>query len=454
MAEREIDGRSDLYALGSVLYEMLAGEPPYTGPTAQAIIAKRMTHPVPSVRTLREAVPESVDRALTSVLARSPADRFPTATQFAEALGESATTAPVMAGARGGRKRAWVAGVGVLLALTLLGGWLFARSRRSPIAPSASVIAVLPFLPSSADTALARLGRDLVITISANLDGVGGIRVADPRLVLARADGPTDRGTAEAVALGKGLGAGSVVVGDIVRVGPDVRLDLKLLSTSGDSQPLARATITSALDSIGALTDSVTWALLRQVWRRGEPPSPSYANLTTRSVPALRAFLEGERLTMPDAGPKPLRPMPPPSRPIRPSGLRAGDTTRRKVWVWRADPDPDLTRGYESHLSAFGERDRLLIELERDGGRCPKRNVWRALRAIVKRFPDDWSAWWTYADAIHHGGPMIGVHQRRGQGRIAAHRGLEPEAGPHVGAPVRRQHRPRLGPGGARGEDR
>ncbi len=102
----------------------------------------------------------------------------------------------------------------------------------------------------------------------------------------------------EAVALGKSLGAGSVVVGDIVRVGPDVRLDLKLLSTSGDSQPLARATITSAPDSISALTDSVTWAVLRQVWRRGEPPSPSYANLTTRSVASLRAFLEGEQFTV------------------------------------------------------------------------------------------------------------------------------------------------------------
>ena len=298
MAERDVDGRSDLYALGCVLYEMLAGEPPYTGPTAQAIIAKRMTNPVPSVRTVREAVPESVDRALARALAKAPADRFATAAQFVEALSRRTAFPPAAAGSRDAPKTAWIAGAGIALGLSLLGGWLFARSRRPPIAPSASVIAVLPFLPSTADTALARLGRDLVITISANLDGVGGIRVADPRRVLARADGSTDRGTAEAVALGKRLGAGSVVVGDLVRVGPDVRLDLKLLSTSGDSQPLARATITSALDSVSALTDSVTWALLRQVWRRGEPPSPSYANLTTRSVPALRAFLEGEQFTI------------------------------------------------------------------------------------------------------------------------------------------------------------
>ena len=165
MAEREIDGRSDLYALGCVLYEMLAGEPPYTGPTAQAIIAKRMTQPVPSVRTVRETVPASVDRALASALARSPADRFPTATQFAEALSQPRRAGSVTAervrdgGSAHGSPESvcsWRS--------ALLGGWFFARSRRSPVAPSASVIAVLPFLPSTADTALVRLGRDLVLT--------------------------------------------------------------------------------------------------------------------------------------------------------------------------------------------------------------------------------------------------------------------------------------------------
>ncbi len=90
MGDRNLDGRSDLYALGSVLFEMLAGEPPYTGPTAQAIIAKRMTQPVPSIRTLRDTVPESVDRALAAALARSPADRFATAAEFTAALSPSA----------------------------------------------------------------------------------------------------------------------------------------------------------------------------------------------------------------------------------------------------------------------------------------------------------------------------------------------------------------------------
>jgi len=90
--ERELDGRSDLYSLGVVLYEMLAGEPPYTGPTAQAIMARRFTGDVPRVREARSTVPEAVEQALVKVLARVPADRFQTAADFARALVPTITT--------------------------------------------------------------------------------------------------------------------------------------------------------------------------------------------------------------------------------------------------------------------------------------------------------------------------------------------------------------------------
>src|SRR5438445_696230 len=93
--DAQVDGRSDVYSLGCVLYEMLAGEPPYTGATAQAIIAKRFSEPVPHIRTLRD-VPEPVERAITRALARVPADRFATAADFAAAL----VSAPAMPPAR------------------------------------------------------------------------------------------------------------------------------------------------------------------------------------------------------------------------------------------------------------------------------------------------------------------------------------------------------------------
>jgi eukaryotic-like serine/threonine-protein kinase len=84
--ERTLDARSDVYSLGCVLYELLAGEPPYTGITAQVVIAKRFTDPIPRVRRLRATVSPAVEQAIMKALATTPADRFPTAAAFIEAL--------------------------------------------------------------------------------------------------------------------------------------------------------------------------------------------------------------------------------------------------------------------------------------------------------------------------------------------------------------------------------
>jgi eukaryotic-like serine/threonine-protein kinase len=89
---RTLDGRSDQYSLACVLYEMLAGEPPYTGPTAQAIFAKSLTEPVPHLGTVRPVSP-AVEAAVTKALAKTPADRFTTAGAFGAALTAGSTRA-------------------------------------------------------------------------------------------------------------------------------------------------------------------------------------------------------------------------------------------------------------------------------------------------------------------------------------------------------------------------
>lgn len=97
--ERQVTARSDVYSLATVTYEMLTGEQPYAGPTARAVITKRMTDPVPSARRLRSTVSESLDRAIMRGLAPTPADRYATAGEFARALtditGLRTATAPL-----------------------------------------------------------------------------------------------------------------------------------------------------------------------------------------------------------------------------------------------------------------------------------------------------------------------------------------------------------------------
>jgi len=81
-----VDGRSDLYALGCVVYEMLAGRPPFTGPTAQAILARHAVDPVAPIRTVRDTVPTGVEQAVLKALAKVPADRYTDLAEFARAL--------------------------------------------------------------------------------------------------------------------------------------------------------------------------------------------------------------------------------------------------------------------------------------------------------------------------------------------------------------------------------
>jgi tetratricopeptide (TPR) repeat protein/TolB-like protein len=115
---REIDGRSDIYSLGCVLFESLVGDPPGGGLTASQLLERRFSEPLPMVRSLRAAVPEWVDRALSRALARNPADRYATAVQFREALTGAAGEAPASmspTAARGEHRLLWmVAGAATL----------------------------------------------------------------------------------------------------------------------------------------------------------------------------------------------------------------------------------------------------------------------------------------------------------------------------------------------------
>ena len=144
MGEREITARSDVYALGCVTYEMLIGEPPFTGPTAQAIVAKVMTAEPAGLMAQRKSIPPQVEGAVRQALEKLPADRFATAAEFAAALVNPSTaamrTAPQAAPAPGAR--VWLlgaAGLALLLVGVLVGHSLGRAARGSDAMVHASI---------------------------------------------------------------------------------------------------------------------------------------------------------------------------------------------------------------------------------------------------------------------------------------------------------------------------
>src|SRR2546426_4445131 len=145
---KECDGRSDVYSLGCVLYEMLAGEPPFTGPTTESIVRQHLAAEAPSVTGVRGTVPEAVSNTIRRALAKAPVDRFATAAQFAEAVAAAGgAVAPARAATR--RPRRWqvvtaagVAAVGMAVYLALARGRVPAGTR---LEPSRKMLVVLPF---------------------------------------------------------------------------------------------------------------------------------------------------------------------------------------------------------------------------------------------------------------------------------------------------------------------
>jgi TolB-like protein/tetratricopeptide (TPR) repeat protein len=400
-----IDGRSDIYALGCVAYEMLAGTPPFTGPTAQAIMARHAVDPVPRLRTVRSTIPLALEGAIERALAKVPADRFATAEDFAQALTTEAarrSSRRIFASGPTRRTLGYVAGIGILGA-----GAILAREFTSPVvAPSASRIAVLPFLSAGADTGLTRLGRDLAATISASLDGIEGIETADRISIATAVNERHGLSAAEGAALARRLGASSFVRGTLVRSGNNVRLDLGLYKTDGLA-PLAEGiAVTADQDDIGSLADSASFGLLRHIWRRGEPIAPSLGTSTTHSITALRAFLQGER----ELGANRWN-----EAAVAFQSAIAADST---FWLayfryalarwWSGETaEPEILKGLRLHRQVLPERERLLAEAFLDSTATPAQRI-GLFQVATQRFFTYWPAWFLYADALFHSGPEVG----------------------------------------------
>ena len=287
-ADPHLNHRSDVYSLGCVVYEMLAGEPPFTGRTAQALIARRLVDPVPDLCTVRD-VPRNVERAVRQALARSPADRFADAPAFARAL-EAAAGAQGTTPRRAVRRALVAVVMGLLVALAGAGVWLRSRPAAEDTL-DADLLAVAPFDVLEPSLQLWREGMGDVL--SRTLDGAGSIRTVSPSVVLRRWSGRADRTSAEE--LGRRTGAGLVVYGAVAPRGRDsVTLRAALLDRVG-GMGKTDIEVSGEAARIGELADSLGIRALRVLSSARTIGSVRRTSIGSRSLPALKAFLQGEQ---------------------------------------------------------------------------------------------------------------------------------------------------------------
>ena len=308
--ERALDARTDIYALGSVLYEMLSGEPPFTGPSVQAIIAKRLRGEVPDIRVTRPSVPRAIGEALSRAMALTPADRFASAAEFAKALASPMTASltgsrPSTPGPGTARPappapRGVPAGFALLVLGFLIGvGVLFAfrRGGHGSTASGPKIVAVLPF-ENQGDSNQEFFADGITDAVRGKLSALPGLQV------IAGGSSRSYKHSSKPLAeIAKDLGADYLLVATVrwardAQGAQQVQVSPELVALDG-ARPTTKwqegytAALTDVFKVQADIAGKVAGALDLAL---ADSASRQLAAKPTENLPAYDAFLRGEEI--------------------------------------------------------------------------------------------------------------------------------------------------------------
>ncbi len=292
--ESGVDHRADIYALGLVAYEMLVGRTPFSGASAQQMLAAHMTQQPASLTQLRATIPPALNALVLKCLEKQPADRWQSAEQLLPELAALATTsgsAPLASPPAPAVPRNWryaVAGIAATM-LVVAGGWWLSQRRIAPTASSPDIrsIAVLPFTERNTEGG-EFLGDGMAETLIYALGKVPGFKVA------AQTSSFSFRGKeADLATIGQKLGVATVLTGSLQRAGKTLRVTVRLESVA-DHKELWTERYDRERTDVFALQDDIARAVVSRLQSSASQPAPGLiVNAGTKNVEAYQAYLQG-----------------------------------------------------------------------------------------------------------------------------------------------------------------
>jgi serine/threonine-protein kinase len=290
-----VDGRSDIYSLAVVGYEMFAGAPPFVKPTAIATMTAHLTEKAPSVSVARPETPPAVASALARALEKDPAARFQTAREFADALGISFTgerSSPTAATPTAKPKRTGLMIAAGLAAVAAVAAGVWTTSMRGGSKTlDENLVAIAPF--EVLDPSLQMWREGMVDILATNLDGAGPLHTVPPSVAVRRWSGRPDK--VSATTFGEQTGARVAVYGRIVSAGADtVRLSATVLDVA-NGRSLGDIELRESSQRMDRLADSLTVRILGQMSQTRAIASVRQGSFGSASLPVLKAYLQGEQ---------------------------------------------------------------------------------------------------------------------------------------------------------------
>ena len=292
-----VDRRADLYSLGVVAYEMLAGTLPFSGRSLQAILAAQVQERPVNLALRRPNVPARIAGLVMRLLEKDPSDRPQSADEVvrvleSESTPELRTDTTRLRGLPTVNRSMWLA-AGLFAGVGLIAGVIAMPKVSEPSSFDQAVLAVTPFKVTAADSSLRYLREGMLDLLVAKLSGTPDLRAVDPRTMLRawQVAGGSDRvdiDRAAALSLTRKLGAGQLLEGEVIGSPGRLVLTAQIIPTEGGAE--IRASVEGPADSLTVLVDRLASQLL--ALRSGEARH-RLAALTTTSLPALRAWLNG-----------------------------------------------------------------------------------------------------------------------------------------------------------------